>query len=79
MKMSKTLIIVLALLLGWGGGPLAAQQSDTGMTTGECIALFNEADTNGDNVLSQQEIAAADFDTNTGVSRSEFVSECQGS
>ena len=76
--MSRTLLIVVILMLGLAG-PLAAQQTDTGMTAGECIALFNEADTNGDNVLSQQEIAAADLDTNTGVSRSEFVSECQGS
>jgi hypothetical protein len=76
--MSRALIIVLAIMLALGG-PVAAQQSETAMTTGECIALFNEADTNGDNVLSQQEIAAADLDTNPGVSRSEFVSDCQGS
>ena len=61
--------------------PAAAQQSEEGtpMTAAECRSLFQEADTNGDGVLSQQEMAAADLEGfHAGIGLSAFLAECQG-
>jgi hypothetical protein len=61
--------------------PAAAQQSEEGtpMTAAECRSLFQEADTNGDGVLSQQEMAAADLEGfQAGIGLSAFLAECQG-
>ena len=49
------------------------------MTAAECQSLFVEADTNGDGVLSQQEMAAADLEGfQSGIGLSSFLAECQG-
>jgi hypothetical protein len=57
--------------------PTAAQQPEA-MTATECRAIFDDADTNGDGVLSQEEIAAADLDTESGTALAEFVADCRG-
>jgi hypothetical protein len=70
-------LLVLALAF-----PAAAQQQEeeTAMTAADCRSMFQEADSNGDGVLSQQEIAAANLgDTDAGTGLSQFVAECQGS
>ena len=49
------------------------------MTAAECRTIFQEADTNNDGVLSQQEIAAAELEGfQAGIGLSAFVAECQG-
>jgi hypothetical protein len=70
-------VLLLALAL-----PAQAQQSEESppMTAAQCQTLFQEADTNGDGTLSQQEIAAADLEgLEAGVGLSAFMTECQGS
>jgi hypothetical protein len=70
-----SILLVVALAM-----PATAQQSEEGpMSAAQCQALFQEADANGDGVLSQQEIAAAEmegFEAGTGLSA--FMAECQG-
>jgi hypothetical protein len=69
-------ILAVPLLLVLGMAPAAAQPA---MSASECRAAFAEADVNGDGVLSQQEIAAADLtDTQAGTSLQEFVADCEG-
>jgi Ca2+-binding EF-hand superfamily protein len=71
---SATLLIALL-------APASAQQTEEGtaMTPAECRSLFMEVDTNGDGILSQQEIAAADLgDVQAGTSLSQFMAECLG-
>jgi hypothetical protein len=71
----------LAILLAALAMPAAAQQSEesTPMTAAECRTIFQEADTNSDGVLSQQEIAAAELEGfQAGIGLSAFVAECQG-
>ena len=76
-----TRLVAPAALLAALAMPAAAQQSEEGppMTAAECQSLFVEADTNGDGVLSQQEIAAADLEGfQSGIGLSSFLAECQG-
>jgi Ca2+-binding EF-hand superfamily protein len=76
-----TRLLAPAALLVALAMPAAAQQSEEGtpMTAAECRSLFQEADTNGDGVLSQQEMAAADLEGfQAGIGLSAFLSECQG-
>jgi|SoiMethySBSTD1v2_1073268.scaffolds.fasta_scaffold2089930_1 hypothetical protein len=72
----------LAILLAALAMPAAAQQQsedNTPMTAAECRTIFQEADTNSDGVLSQQEIAAAELEGfQAGIGLSAFVAECQG-
>jgi Ca2+-binding EF-hand superfamily protein len=70
--------VLLFLLLS---APAMAQNTDqeTAMTAAECNSMFAEADKNGDGVLSQEEIAAAEIEgLQPGITRSQFVAECQG-
>ena len=74
-------MLLPALLLAALAMPAAAQQSEesTPMTAAECRTIFQEADTNNDGVLSQQEIAAAELEGfQAGIGLSAFVAECQG-
>ena len=76
-----TRLLAPAALLVALAMPAAAQQSEEGppMTAAECRSLFQEADTNGDGVLSQQEMAAADLEGfQAGIGLSAFLAECQG-
>ena len=75
-KLATSALLLLALAL-----PAGAQQTEASpMTAAECQALFQEADTNGDGVLSQQEIAAADLEgVEAGIGLSAFMAECQSS
>jgi hypothetical protein len=77
----KQLLACTALALA-PVAPAMAQDAEEGtaMTAVECRAMFQEADTNGDGVLSQQEIAASDLgDAQAGATLQQFVAECQGS
>jgi hypothetical protein len=77
----KPMLAAMALLAALAV-PAAAQQSQEGtpMTAAECQALFQQSDTNGDGVLSQHEIAAADLEgIEAGIGLSAFMTECQGS
>lgn len=74
-------LVPCALLLALAV-PATAQQSEEGaaMTAAECRSLFQESDTNGDGILSQQEIAAAEMsDVPAGIGVSAFEAECAGS
>ena len=76
----KTVLATTALLVALAM-PTAAQQTEEGtpMTAAECRALFQQADSNGDGTLSQQEIAAADLEgIEAGIGLSAFMAECQG-
>jgi len=76
-----TRLLAPAALLVALAMPAAAQQSEEGtpMTAAECRSLFQEADTNGDGVLSQQEMATADLEGfQAGIGLSAFLAECQG-
>jgi hypothetical protein len=76
----KTALATTALLAALAM-PTAAQQTEesTPMTAAECRTLFQQADTNGDGTLSQQEIAAADLEgIESGIGLSAFMAECQG-
>jgi Ca2+-binding EF-hand superfamily protein len=76
-----TRLLAPAALLVALAMPAAAQQSEEGtpMTAAECRSLFQEADTNGDGVLSQQEMAAAVLEGfQAGIGLSAFLAECQG-
>jgi hypothetical protein len=75
-QMLASTLLVVALAM-----PAAAQQSEEGpMSAAQCRALFQEADANGDGVLSQQEIAAAEMEGfEAGIGLSAFMAECQGS
>jgi hypothetical protein len=53
-------------------GPATAQQPE-GMTAAECASVFDDADSDGDGILSRQEITAADLDTDAGIGRAGFV------
>jgi hypothetical protein len=66
-----SLVLLLAV-------PAAAQQ-DAAMTAAQCRAIFDDADTNGDGMLSQGEIAAAELDAESGIARAEFVADCRDS
>jgi len=74
----RTIMLPAALVLALASPALAQQTEEgTAMTPSECRALFQDADTNGDGVLSQQEIAAADLgDMDSGITVQQFVSEC---
>jgi len=72
-------VVVAGLLLLGMAGSVGAQQAPP-MSAAECRSVFADADTNGDGVLSQQEIAAADLGgAQEGMTLSQFMAECQGS
>jgi hypothetical protein len=71
-------LFLAVVVLGFSVPAAAQPVEGPAMSASECQAAFAEADTNGDGVLSQQEIAASDLqETQAGTSLQEFVADCQ--